>query len=86
MADMNPWLLTLLALLPPLLMPVALAMRGAAGQRLVAVQMTGSVATLVLAVMTFAFDQASSIDLALTFAILTLPATLLFAVYLERWL
>ncbi|HEX4765239.1 MAG TPA: monovalent cation/H+ antiporter complex subunit F [Lichenihabitans sp.] len=83
---MNPWLLTLLALLPPLLAPLALAMRGAVGQRLVAVQMMGSVATLILAVMTFAFDQASSIDLALAFAVLTLPATLLFAVYLERWL
>ena len=34
----------------------------------------------------FAFDQTSSIDLALTFGLLSLSATLLFAVFLERWL
>lgn len=83
---MNAWLLTLLALLPPLLVPLTLAWRGRAGQRFVAVQLAGSLGILILAVMSFAFDQASSIDLAVTFGVLTLPASLLYAVFLERWL
>ena len=36
--------------------------------------------------MTFAFDQSSFIDLALTLALLTLPGTLVMALFLERWL
>lgn len=83
---MNPWLVALLALLPPLAVPVALAWRGRAGQRFAAVQLAGSVGLVILAVMTFAFDQASAIDLSITFGVLTLPASLLYAVFLERWL
>lgn len=80
------WLVALLALLPPLGAALGLAWRGRAGQRFAAVQLAGAVATLALAVMSFAFDQASAIDLAVTFGVLTLPATLLYAVFLERWL
>ena len=59
---------------------------GAAGRRFVAVQLAGSISILVMAAMTFVFDQASSIDLAVTFGVLSLPAALLYAVFLERWL
>lgn len=83
---MSAWLVALLALLPPLVAALALAWRGPIGQRFVAVQLAGSVAMMAMALMSFAFDQASAIDLAVTFGVLTLPASLLYAVVLERWL
>ena len=81
----DPWLLALLGLLPPLLVALGLAWRGGVAGRFVAIQLAGSVTLAILAVMCFAFDQASSIDLAVTFGVLTLPASLLYAVVLERW-
>jgi len=83
---MTPWLLALTALLPPLALAVIMAGRGAPGRRLAAVQLSSAIGAIMLAVASFAFDQASSIDLALTFGLLSFPATLLFAVFLERWL
>ena len=83
---MSPWSIAVLAMLPPLALTVALAWRGPAGRRFIAVQLAGSVSILVMAAMTFVFDQASSIDLAVTFGVLSLPAALLYAVFLERWL
>ena len=62
------------------------ACRGGTAQRLVAMQLASAVTTLILALMTFAFDQSSFIDLALCLALLTLPGTLLMALFLERWL
>ena len=83
---MTIWMLAVLALLPPLAVPVIHACRGDTATRLVAVQLATGVTTLVLALMTFAFDQSSFIDLALCLALLTLPGTLLMALFLERWL
>ena len=83
---MSAWLVAVLAMLPPLVVTLALTWRGPAGRRFVAVQLAGSVSTLVMVAMTFVFDQASSIDLAVTFGVLSLPAALLYAVFLERWL
>jgi len=59
---------------------------GTLAHRLVAVELASSFAVLLLIALSFAFDQASSIDLALTLALLTLPGTLLLAVFAERWL
>ena len=86
MADLNPWLIATLALLPPLAVPLAACARGAPGQRLVAVQLLTTMGALVLAALTFVLTEASSIDLALAFGLLGAPAALLFAVVLERWL
>ena len=86
MARVSVWSVALLALLPPLAVAFALAWRGPAGRRFIAVQLAGSVSILVMAVMTFVFDQPSSIDLAVTFGVLGLPAALLYAACLERWL
>lgn len=83
---MTAWLVALIALLPPFLVASAMAWRGRVGQRFVAVQLAGAVGVAMLAMMSFAFDQASSIDLSVTFGVLTLPALLLYAVFLERWL
>ncbi len=83
---MTPWMLATLALLPAFAIPVVSACRGGTAGRLVAIQLATSVAMLILVLMTFAFDQSAFIDLALTLAFLTLPGTLVIALFLERWL
>ena len=83
---MNPWMFATLALLPAFAIPVLSACRGSAAQRLVAIQLASAIATPVLILMTFAFDQPALIDLALTLALLTLPGTLVITLFLGRWL
>ena len=83
---MTIWLAATFGLVAPLLAALAAAGRGVAGMRLLAVQLATSLATLLLVALSFLFDQASSIDLALTLALLTLPGTLLFCLFEERWL
>lgn len=83
---MTPWMLALVALVPAFAVPAVAATRGGTADRLVAVQLATSVATLMLALMTFTFDQSASIDLALTLTFLTLPGTLIIAAFIERWL
>lgn len=83
---MTPWMLAVLALLPALAVPVAAACRGGTAGRLVAVQLATSIATMILVLMTFAFDQSAFVDLPLALALLALPGTLVMALFLERWL
>lgn len=83
---MTPWMLAVLALLPALTVPVAAACRGGTAGRLVAVQLATSIATMILVLMTFAFDQSAFVDLPLALALLALPGTLVMALFLERWL
>ena len=86
MADLTPWLLTTLALLPPFAVSLVGCARGPTAQRLVAVQLLTALGALLLAALTFVLTEASSIDLALTLGLLGAPGSLLFAVVLERWL
>ncbi|MDP4003471.1 monovalent cation/H+ antiporter complex subunit F [Methylobacterium sp. NEAU K] len=83
---MTVWTLAILALLPPFARSAALAWRGRPGQRFAACQLAGSVAVLILTLLTFATDQPSITDLALTLVLLNLPGTVLLAVFLERWI
>ena len=83
---MSIWLLATILLLPPLAVVVALAMRGAANQRLAAVQLAGALSAMILAAMTFAFDQPSFADLALCLTLLSVPGTLLYTMFMERFL
>lgn len=53
---MTPWMLAVLALLPALAVPVLHACRGGTAQRLVALQLATAITTLILVLMTFAFD------------------------------
>ncbi len=80
------WTLAALALLPALFAAVFAAGCLSIPQRLIAVQLATSLSILLLIVLSFAFAQPSSIDLALSIALLTLPGTLLLALFLERWL
>ena len=82
----EPWFVAALALLPPFALAAVAATRRALADRLVAVQLATSLAVLLLIALSFALDQPASIDLALTLGLLTLPGTLLFAVFQERWL
>lgn len=80
------WLVGAVLLLPPLLAAVLAAARGAIHMRLIAVELAASFAIVLLILLSFAFDQASSIDVALTLAVLTMPGTMLLALFQERWL
>jgi multicomponent Na+:H+ antiporter subunit F len=79
-------MLALLALLPMFAIPVVTALRGNMGGRFVAVQLAVALAIPMLVLMTFAFDQPALIDVALALALLSLPGTLVLAMFLERWL
>ena len=83
---MNPWLIGVLACLPPLLAPIWVAVSGKLANRLVAVQLGTNVTILILVLCSFAFDQDSLIDLPLTLAGLSLAGTLMYALFYERWL
>jgi multisubunit Na+/H+ antiporter MnhF subunit len=83
---MSAWLAAVIALFPPLAAAVAVALSGDTASRLAAVEFAASIGLLVLVLMSFAFDQPSYIDLPLTLALLSLPGTLVFAHFVERWL
>jgi multisubunit Na+/H+ antiporter MnhF subunit len=80
------WTIATGALLPALTLVLVALARGPAAGRLVALTMATSLAILMLVALSFAIDQASSIDLALTLALLSLPGALIFAEFEERWL
>lgn len=83
---MNPWTVATWALVPALVVPVLVGFRHEAATRLVAVQFATVITSLLLVLMSFAFDQSSYLDLALALTVLTLPGTLLMAAFIERWL
>jgi multicomponent Na+:H+ antiporter subunit F len=82
----TPWLAACIALLPALAAPLWVAMRGTLADRLVAVQLAAAIAGTIMALMSFAFDQPSLLDASLTLGFLSLPGTLLLALFTERWL
>ena len=86
MIGTNAWLVATILLLPPLAVPVLVALRSSANHRLAGVQIASTLTALMLATMTFAFDQSSFIDLALGAVLLGVPGTFMFALFLERWL
>lgn len=86
MAGVTVWTWATAGFVVALAVPVAVACRGPTAGRLAAVQLGTSITTWTLVLMTFAFDQSSFMDLALTLAILSLPGTLAMALFLGRWL
>jgi multisubunit Na+/H+ antiporter MnhF subunit len=83
---MNPWLGASIALVPALMVPLWVAARGSTANRLVAVQFATLLTCLDGFAFSFASDQPSIIDLFLALGLLSLPGSLLFAHFLERWL
>jgi multisubunit Na+/H+ antiporter MnhF subunit len=87
MADIREgWTLAAISLFPALLAAAVAAGTCSLPQRLIAVQLLSSLSALLLIALSFAFGQPSSIDLAFSAALLTLPGTLLLALFLERWI
>lgn len=86
MSEQVVWTAACVGLIGPLLGAVWLAARGEVSQRLAGTQIAAALTTVLMVAMTFALDQASAVDLALTAGLLGLPAGLLFALFLERWL
>lgn len=86
MAGLAPWLAATIAFLPAVAVAVYACSVGGIHNRLAAAQFAGGIGTSILVAMSVAFDQASSIDLALMLCLLTVPASLLFAIFAERWL
>ena len=80
------WLYASIALLLPFALTLVALARGSIADRLAAVQIASTMAVLLLAAMDFAFDQPAGIDIALSLALLSLPGTLVFALFQERWL
>jgi multicomponent Na+:H+ antiporter subunit F len=83
---MNPWLVATIALMPALMVPLWVAARGSTANRLVAVQFATALTGLSGILFSFASDQPSIVDLLLALGLLSLPGSLLFAHFLERWL
>lgn len=81
-----PWMVAAIALLAPLAIALFALVRGPVGKRLAAMQAASVIGVIELAMLSFAFDQPAAIDLALTLALLSLPAALLYAVFHERWI
>lgn len=86
MGGLAAWMLATVALLPALAIAVVRCAVGPVPDRVVAAQVVAALSIIILIAMSVAFELSSSIDLALTSGVLTLPASLLFALFVERWL
>lgn len=82
----EPWTLACVCLVAPLIGAVWLAGRGRPTNRLIGMQLSSSLACLMLMAASFATDEASTVVVAVTLGLLSLPAGMLYALYLERWL
>ena len=80
------WLGATLGLLVPLLLAVIACGRGPVPSRLPAFQFASTLGGLTLVAMSYAFDMASAIDLALAVVLLAVPGGLIYAIFYERWL
>jgi multisubunit Na+/H+ antiporter MnhF subunit len=86
MTEQVIWTAACVGMIGPLLGAVWLAARGDIPQRLAGAQVAAAVAIVLLVAMTFALDQSSAADVALTAGLLGVPAGLVFGLFLERWL
>ncbi len=80
------WTITAIALLVCLVGPFVRCIPGDTVSRLVGLQAGSSICTVLLLVLCEAYHRIPFVDLALTLALLTLGAGLVFARFLERWL
>lgn len=83
---MSPWLAAFALCIPPFALAAWRALSGRAAQRLVAAELAAGVGTLMLVLSSFAWPHDGLIDLALALGLLTIPGTLAFTHFFERWL
>lgn len=86
MAVVNIWLVASGVLLLALLPCTVVVFRAATLDRLVALELAGTIAALLVLTLAQAFGRPSIFDLALALALLSVPGTLVYAYFLERWL
>jgi multicomponent Na+:H+ antiporter subunit F len=82
----NAWLLASLVLLVGLVPCGMVCTRGSPVDRLVGLELAGTVDTLILLALAEGFHQAIFFDLAVVLAILSFAGGLVFTRFLERWL
>jgi multisubunit Na+/H+ antiporter MnhF subunit len=82
----NPWMLASIAVGGALIPCAWMCLRGSPERRLVGVEMTGTLTTIELILLTIGYGRLPFIDLPLTLAVLTLGAGLVFARFLEKHL
>jgi len=83
---MSPWLLAFLLCVPPLALAAYRALSGRSAQRLVATELAVGISTLMLVLASFAWPHDGLVDLALALGLVSVPGTLVFTHFLERWL
>lgn len=83
---MNPWILTA-SVTGACLVPCAwTCLHGSPEKRLVGLEMTGIIVTIVLVLLTIGYGRLPFIDIPLTLAILSFGAGVVFARFLEKHL
>ncbi|MGH9605707.1 MAG: monovalent cation/H+ antiporter complex subunit F [Terracidiphilus sp.] len=83
---MNIWLIAAAGVGACLLPCADLSLRGTVERRLVGVELTGMLVTILLVLLTMGFRRLPFIDLPLALAIMSLGACLVFVRFLERHL
>jgi multicomponent Na+:H+ antiporter subunit F len=81
----NEWLVAALALLAGLVPCCMVCLRGEPAERLVGLEMAGTIDALVLVVLAVGYRRGIYLDLAVALALLTFAGGLVFARFLERW-
>lgn len=82
----NPWMAAAIATGATLIPCAWMCLRGAAERRLVGLEMTGIVVTILLVLLTVGYGRLPFIDLPLTLTVLSFGAGLVFARFLEKHL
>ncbi len=83
---MNLWLIAALAILLVVIPCGFVLIRAPVMDAVVALQFATGAGVLALVLIAIGLGRPSFLDIALTLALLSYPATLLFAHFLERWL
>ncbi|HEX5462300.1 MAG TPA: monovalent cation/H+ antiporter complex subunit F [Steroidobacteraceae bacterium] len=83
---MSPWLLAFVLCVPPFALAAYRALSGRSSQRLVATELAAGIGTLMLVLASFAWPHDELLDLALALGLVSVPGTLVFTHFLERWL
>ena len=82
---MDQWTVAAIALLLGLVPCGVVCLRGKPTERLVGLEMAGTLDALVLMLLAVAYHRSIYLDLALALALLTFAGGLVFARFLERW-
>lgn len=83
---MNVWLIATGVLLLALVPCAVVAFRAEVLDRLVAIELAGTIAALFIVALAQGLGRSSLFDLALALALLSVPGTLVYTYFLERWL